>query len=142
LKVWSVPFGNRQRATGSWVVSWVVGAVLLGGCSVVGGFSDAPSGDDVDEGFAVYDYVYNSGAVPPTAGIGRDQTASCRTVTVVGVEDQAVQDQILNVARDARRLYSTKPVVVEFSAGPVIKNSSGGFSYPADARELRRETIP
>ena len=123
----------------------VVGAALLGGCGIFGGWNvwDIASARDADEGYAVWSYVKSSGTVPESAAIGRKQTRSRRFLKVVGVEDRATQDAILRAAVDARRLHSTKPVVVVFSAGTVVKyGRSGGATYPDGTREIRRETIP
>lgn len=121
----------------------LVGAALLGGCAMRGPWAmDHASARDVDEGYALLRHVRDSGVVPEYADVARSQTRSRRFLKVVGVEDQDIQDMILRVATEARGLHSTKPVVVTFCSGVVVKDRSGGATYPDGVRVLRRETIP
>jgi hypothetical protein len=61
---------------------------------------------------------------------------------VTGLEDRAIQDEIIAAAAEARRLHATKPVVVVFRSGTVVKGQHGGATFPDGVREIRRETIP
>jgi hypothetical protein len=105
---------------------------------------DQATAGDAGESYAVLKYVEASGTVPDSAAAARSQTHSRRFVKVVGVEDRAIQDKIVAAVAEARRLHSTKPVVVTFHAGPVVKNGHGGATFARDtwSHELRRETIP
>jgi hypothetical protein len=121
----------------------LVGAALLSGCALPCSLGwDVASARDADEGYAVLVYVRDSGVIPGYADVARSQTGSRRFLKVVGVEDTAIQDEILKVAADARELYSTKPVVVTFFPGVVVRGRSGGSTYTGDDRVLRREIIP
>jgi hypothetical protein len=105
-------------------------------------FLDQASAGDAAESYHVVKYVNASGVVPETACVARSHTASRRFLEVVGVEDREIQDEIVDVAAQARRQYSTKPLVVIFFAGRVVKDRSGGARFPDGVQEIRRETIP
>jgi hypothetical protein len=116
-----------------------LGLSLLCACACVW---PIPSAGDNAESYSVCKYVESRGVVPESAAIGRDRTRCERFVLVTGVEDRAIQDEVIAAATEARRLHSTKPVVVVFYVGTVVKDRSGGAKYPDGRREIRREVIP
>ena len=125
-----------------WITCALLGlAVLSGGCSIYRMLRYQPDAQDADEGYAVLQHVKASGTVPESADVGRSQNNIFRFVRVVGVEDPATQDEIMKAAVEARQLCSTKPVVVIFAAGTVVKDSHGGATHPGGTREIRRETV-
>ena len=116
-----------------------LGLSLLCACACVW---PVPSAGDSDESYSVWMYVRSKVAVPESAAIGR-HTARCeRFVLVTGVEDRAIQDEIIAAATEARRLHSTEPVVVVFYVGTVVRDSQGATRFPHGRREIRREVIP
>lgn len=127
---------------------WKIGVLLagaspLGGCGLLSAWvvGDIPYAHDADESLAVCRHVIDSGVVPESAAVGRGPTGRRRELDVTGVEDREVQDAILVVAAEARRLYSTKPVEVQFYAGRVEHLPQGGARYPEPRRLIRTETI-
>jgi hypothetical protein len=132
-----------QLAVGAVVLAVLLVGAVLGACAILGpnGWDQASAGDAA-ESYAVLEHVRATGSVPESASAGRSHTASRRFVTVTGVEDPSIQDTIVGAVAEARRLHSTKPVVVTFYAGTVVKDRSGGARFPDGRRKLRIETIP
>ena len=135
-------YGPSSRLRRWWMTcALLIGTTHTGGCMLL---LDKATACDADESRAVREYVQASGTVPESAVATGHPTGSRRFVKIVGVEDRAIQDKIVAAAAEARRLHSTKPVVVTFHAGPIVKRADGGATFARDtwSHELRRETIP
>lgn len=105
-------------------------SLFVGGCAIW----NRPTVLDAEEGWQVYNAVHESGTLPEGAELGRSQTRSKRLVYIVGVEDQAGQERLLDAARDARLRHSSKPVVVVFFKKRRDENGK--------LITIRRESIP